>query len=296
MHYVGLDVHARRSSLCILDGREGGQAARGPRVVAEADGTGRRRRCRGRSRSATRPSAGTGTCTRGCRRLAERVAVAHPGKLRLIFRSKRKNDRVDAEKLAKLLYLDQVPQVHVPRRRRAGVARADRVRRQAGGPPHGGQEPAAGAAARGRGAATPRRARRLWSKKGLAWLAAAQLLRGRRPAARPAAGGAGAGRSERVGRVTKELDRRADAHPGVALLRTVPGVGPRTAEAFVAYVDDVTPLRPRRSRWAATWGWCRARTARRARTGSGTSPATARRRCGSCCARRRGRRCGAAPR
>ncbi len=44
---------------------------------------------------------------------------------------------------------------------------------------------------------------------------------------------------ERVGRVTKELDRRADAHPGVALLRTTPGVGPRTAEAFVAYVDDV---------------------------------------------------------
>jgi transposase len=26
----------------------------------------------------------------------------------------------------------------------------------------------------------------------------------------------------------------------VALLRTVPGVGPRTAEAFVAHVDDVT--------------------------------------------------------
>ena len=39
--------------------------------------------------------------------------------------------------------------------------------------------------------------------------------------------------------MTAELDRRADAHPGVALLRTVPGVGPRTAEAFVAYVDDV---------------------------------------------------------
>jgi len=47
-------------------------------------------------------------------RLAQRVVVAHPGQLRLIFRSKRKNDRVDAEKLAKLLYLDEVPVVHVP--------------------------------------------------------------------------------------------------------------------------------------------------------------------------------------
>jgi hypothetical protein len=36
------------------------------------------------------------------------------GKLRLIFRSSRKNDRVDAEKLAKLLFLDEVPPVHVP--------------------------------------------------------------------------------------------------------------------------------------------------------------------------------------
>jgi hypothetical protein len=42
------------------------------------------------------------------------VAVAHPGQLRLIYKSK-KNDRVDAAKLAKLLYLDLVPQVHVPR-------------------------------------------------------------------------------------------------------------------------------------------------------------------------------------
>jgi len=41
--------------------------------------------------------------------IARRVVVAHPGQLRLIFRSKRKNDRVDAEKLAKLLFLDEVP-------------------------------------------------------------------------------------------------------------------------------------------------------------------------------------------
>jgi len=46
--------------------------------------------------------------------MARRVAAAHPGHLRLIFRSKRKNDRVDAEKLAKLLFLDEVPPVWVP--------------------------------------------------------------------------------------------------------------------------------------------------------------------------------------
>lgn len=48
------------------------------------------------------------------RPLAVPVLVAHPGQLRLIYRSKNKNDRNDAERLAKLLYLDEVPTVHVP--------------------------------------------------------------------------------------------------------------------------------------------------------------------------------------
>ncbi len=45
------------------------------------------------------------------RRFAKQVVVAHPGQLRLIFRSKKKNDRVDAKKLATLLFLDKVPPV-----------------------------------------------------------------------------------------------------------------------------------------------------------------------------------------
>src|SRR5439155_10529716 len=46
--------------------------------------------------------------------MASHVAVAHPGQLRLIFKSKKKHDRVDAAKIGKLLYLDEVPRVHVP--------------------------------------------------------------------------------------------------------------------------------------------------------------------------------------
>src|SRR5579871_193600 len=48
-------------------------------------------------------------------KLSSRVQVAHPGQLRLIFKSKRKHNRVDALKLAKLQYLDEVPAVHVPK-------------------------------------------------------------------------------------------------------------------------------------------------------------------------------------
>ena len=41
-----------------------------------------------------------------------------------------------------------------------------------------------------------------------------------------------------MARVEKELNLIAQAHPGVTLLRTIPGVGPRTAEAVAAYIDD----------------------------------------------------------
>ena len=237
MHYVGLDVHARRSSLCILDpcGKvvkrlevKGSWPKVLERVAAEVP----------------RPfsvcfeaSCGYGYLHERLSALAERVAVAHPGKLRLIFRSKRKNDRVDAEKQAKLLYLDQVPQVHVPgadvrawrgliELRRKLVGRRTAVKAQLR------------ALLRGAGVCDAPAGKALWSKRGLKWLGAAELSEAD-ALRRDLLLGELAEAEQRVGRVTRELDRRAGAHPGVALLRTVPGVGPRTAEAFVAYVDDV---------------------------------------------------------
>jgi transposase len=38
--------------------------------------------------------------------------------------------------------------------------------------------------------------------------------------------------------VEQELNRQARKTPAVALLRTIPGVGARTAEAVVAFIDD----------------------------------------------------------
>jgi len=43
----------------------------------------------------------------------------------------------------------------------------------------------------------------------------------------------------KIKRVEQELARIAAKHPGVALLRTIPGVGIRTAEAVVAWIDDI---------------------------------------------------------
>jgi transposase len=46
------------------------------------------------------------------------------------------------------------------------------------------------------------------------------------------------GFNQRVERVTKHLNALGRQHPGVALLQTIQGVGPRTAEVIVAYIGD----------------------------------------------------------
>jgi transposase len=155
-------------------------------------------------------------------RLADRVAVAHPGQLRLIYKSKHKHDRVDAGKAAKLLYLDAVPQVHVPsadvrawrglveyRQRLVGrrVAVKNRVR----------------ALLRGPGIAGVPAGKALWSKRGLAWLGALALEADADALRRDLLAEELAELTAKVKRVERELDARADRHPGVALLRTTPG-------------------------------------------------------------------------
>src|SRR5262249_3490981 len=44
--------------------------------------------------------------------------------------------------------------------------------------------------------------------------------------------------TRQVRRIQQELDRQARQAPAVGLLRTIPGVGARTAEAVAAFVDD----------------------------------------------------------
>ena len=115
MLYVGLDVHQKRSSICILnqDGKTVKQElvnGRWPQVID------RLRRIDQPFGICYEASCGYGylydqICALP---MASGVSVAHPGQLRLIFKSKKKHDRVDAQKIAKLLYLGEVPAVHVP--------------------------------------------------------------------------------------------------------------------------------------------------------------------------------------
>lgn len=245
---IGLDAHLRFWAVCILDGCG--------KVVKELALRGKLVELESVLRELKEPfaicyeaSCGYGHLHDRLAKLAQRVVVAHPGQLRLIFRSKRKNDRVDAKKLATLLFLDQVPAVHVPgvdvrgwrsliEFRRKVVDKRTRAKN------------GLRALLRGHGVDAPK-GKKLWTREGLAWLtglewptvtAAVQrdlLLEELREF------------DQKVWRVTTALDQQAKGHAGVKLLRTIPGVGLRTAEAVVAYIDD--PARFKRTKQAGCY-------------------------------------------
>jgi transposase len=233
MHYVGLDAHWKQSTICVLDDRGRkllSRTIRGPwsKVLEEVG-------------KLPKPfsvcfeaSTGYGYLYERLQRLARRVVVAHPGQLRLIFRSKRKNDRVDAEKLAKLLFLDEVPPVHVPGedvrawRRMIGHRRklvATRVR----------AKNAVRALLRGQGVEAPKG---LWTRKGMAWLRTVSLATELDELQRDILCEQIDSLCGMIQRAHKLLDGVGRRHPGVQLLQTIPGVGVRTAEAVVAHIDD----------------------------------------------------------
>jgi transposase len=245
MRYVGLDVHQNRSSLCILD-------SNGKRVkefevrggwdklleaIKEIAKDGPFAIC-------YEASCGYGVLYERLSKLAAVVKVAHPGRLRLIFKSKRKNDRVDARKLATLLFLDQVPAVHVPsvdvRSWRAMIEHRHKIMQK-----RVATKNQIKGLLRGQGLRPPaelklKGAKGLWTKKGLAWVATVEFPTSFDGVRRDMLLEELAEDQRRLARVEEELEKVADANPAVTLLRTIPGVGIRTAEAVAAYVDDPT--------------------------------------------------------
>lgn len=234
MLYVGLDVHYRTTTCCILG--EDGRAVKTKTLKGPWHKAVDYLRSLGQELSVCfEASVGYGPLYEALLAFCRKVQVAHPGNLRLIFRSKRKNDRVDAQKIAKLLYLDEVPAVHVPDQdgrawreliefRRRSIDKQTKVKNQLR------------CLLRANALHVPPKMG-LWTIKGLAWLQAVGLPTTTTRLKRRLLLAELAHLKTQIKAVTDELDKIAANHPGVALLMTIPGVGPRTAEAFVAYVD-----------------------------------------------------------
>lgn len=235
MLYVGLDYHLRTSSLCILN--EDGK------VVKQQTIRGRFQDVAQELARLDQPLEVVFEATGGyaplherLSRVARRVVMAHPAALSLIWKSKRKNDRIDAQKLARLLYLDAVPQAHVPgpairQWRRLIELRRSLVQRRAA------LKNQLHALLRTSGIASPS-TKSIFSRKGIGWLMQQEMD----PASsleRTVLIEQMHGVKEQLATVEKALAKTSSQDPRTTLLMTIPGVGRRTAEAFVAYVDRI---------------------------------------------------------
>jgi transposase len=235
MWSVGIDAHHRFYVTCILD--ESGRVVKEFQVRGAPDDLVSMLASLDHPfRVAFEASTEYGLLHDLLREVAEEVIVAHPGQLRLIFKGKRKNDRIDAGKVAKLLHLDEIPRVHVPelpvREWRGLIEHRTRFiheRTRA--------KNALRALLRVHSMQAPR-GQKLWTKAGREWLRSLEFSSTLSAFRRTQLLREVESYDEMIAEVTQELDRLAAGDPRIELLRTIPGVGPRTAEAFLAYVDQ----------------------------------------------------------
>lgn len=241
-HFIGLDVHWRYTTMCVLDSN--GQIVERRKVVGTWENVAQEVRRFESAAVCYEASCGYGHLHRLLSAFAPKVVVAHPGQLRLIFRSKRKNDRVDAEKLAKLLYFDEVPTVHVPPEsvqawrqmieyRNALISKRTRAKNSCR------------SLLRSLGIRTPRQPA-LWTRAGQRWLRQLELPNSFYAVRRDMLCDEIEQFQKQLHVVEQVLDQFSQNHPSVFVLRSIPGVGARTAEALAAYIDD--PSRFRRSK------------------------------------------------
>jgi transposase len=170
------------------------------------------------------------------------IKVANPDKMTWIYRTTKKNDRMDARKMAVLLSIGEIPAVHMPNKEvrqwrmiichrkkllSASVAAKNRIR----------------AIFKSQGISKAENKGKWWNKRNLLWmrrlssdgfdvsnlwkLQLGNLLDELEQ------------KEKQIELVTEYLDGYLEKHAGGGLLMSIPGVGPRTAEAVLAYTDDV---------------------------------------------------------
>lgn len=234
MLYIGLDIHTKLIAICILN--DNGKVHK-RHTVKQADQLMRfLKELSEPFQVCYEASTGYGRFFELLTPLAERVVVAHPGLLKIIFQSKQKNDRRDAEKLAKLLYVDQIPTVHVPSGdvrawrelitfRRRLVEKRTRAKNGIRG------------LLRSLGVTVPR-SPGPWTRKGHAWLRGLSFANEMHALKRDVLLDEIEHLSVQILRAERELGRFAENSVAVQILRSIPGVGLRTAEAVAAFIDD----------------------------------------------------------
>ena len=172
----------------------------------------------------------------------DKIHVVNPHKATWIFRTAKKNDRIDARKMAILLSIGELPTVYMPsaevrqwrqtilhRKKLVGKAVQAKNRIRAALKAQGHNKPA-------HGGGWWKKANRSWMRSfcedqfdaGQLWRIQLCHLLDELDLA-----------ESQCKQVTNYLDGYLSKQPGGKLFMSIPGVGPRTAEAVLAYTDDV---------------------------------------------------------
>jgi transposase len=175
--------------------------------------------------------------------LADDITVSNPTKMTWIYRTPKKNDRIDARKQALLLSIDEIPKVHMPKReirqwrgaighRRTIIGKGTRLKNSIR------------ALLKAHGFTRSAQKGSWWKKANRAWMR--DIASGRQARAFELWKISLADMLDELGlledqlkRITIYLDGYLENHPGAELLMSIPGIGPRTAEAVLAYTDDI---------------------------------------------------------
>jgi len=205
--YVGLDVSDKQTVACVVSPAGKDVYATVPTELPALRAFLARQRGHGDRVHATFEVSGqAGWLYDGLVDVVDRLVVSNPSQMTWIYRTAKKTDRIDARKQAVLLQIDELPAVHMPGRA---------VRQWRGQIQHRRKlvERACQLKNRirsylkGQGIRRPVDAPGWWTQASRRWMEAL-------------------------------LDARLE-RTGAGLLMTIPGVGPRTAEAVLAYTDDV---------------------------------------------------------
>src|SRR5215813_9619671 len=236
---IGLDLGDRSSSYCVLD--EAGEIILEQKVPTTAEGVEQTFKRMPRSRIAMETGTHSPWVSRVLTELGHEVIVAHAQKVRLIVKSRRKDDRLDARTLARLARID--PELLSPVQHRSAQAQLHlaEIRARAG---LVSARTALVNAARGLVKSYGERVHkcdtRQFSRE------ASGLSTGLREALEPLLC-----QIESLNESIQEYDRRIEkmakeTYPETALLKQVKGVGDLIATAYVLTFED--PHRFRKSR------------------------------------------------
>jgi transposase len=241
--YIGFDIDSNKTSVCIVQKNKTDRYATiGPDVGSMRKFLVNEKKDGSRVHLTFEISGQAGFLYDELIGCVDSIKVANPDKMTWIYRTAKKNDRIDARKMAVLLSIGEIPSVHMPgkevrqwrmiishrKKLLAGLVTAkNRIR----------------ALLKSQGTGRPlhkggwwKIANRLWLKElckggfdvNNMWRMQLSNLLDELEMA-----------EKNIALVTEYLDGYLDKQAGGELLMSIPGVGPRTAEAVLAYTDDV---------------------------------------------------------